>query len=168
MIIKFFGLFMIVSSCFLVGLSIYEQYYRRIVFLKDYMNFIIYIKSEISYTQSPIKNILGRYNKSSCLKRHISKLLQNLKTNSLECSWHLVFHGISKENGVLLEEENTIAEFGKQLGICDTETQTKILNYHIKTIDTYLKEATMVKKSKGNLPIVLALCFGLFIAIIFI
>lgn len=159
---------MIIISCFLVGLSVYEKYYRRTVFLQNYINLMVHIKNEINYTQNPIQNIISRYRKSSYLKQHIEKLLQNLKTNSLEHSWYKTFNNISKENGLSIEEENIISGFGKELGIGDLETQSNIINHHLKILETHLKEACEVRKSKGNLPIILALGFGLFIAIIFI
>ena len=168
MIIKLVGLFMLVVSCCLVGLSIYEKYRIRALFLQNYTDLIIYLKNEINYTERPIPEILGSYNKSSYLKKYISKLLQNLKTDSLERSWNKAFRGISKENGVLPEEEKSISEFGARLGISDLETQTNVIDYHVSTLKNYLKEAFEARKSKGSLPIVLALCFGLFIAIIFI
>lgn len=159
---------MIIMACCLVGVVIYEKYHLRAMFLQNYINFIIYLKNEINYSKTQIGSIFESYNKSSYLKKYISKLLQNLKTNSLENSWRNAFKGISKEAGVLPEEEKTIAEFGKQIGIGDLETQINVIEHHVVILETQLKEAFETRKSKGKLPIVLALCFGLFIAIIFI
>ena len=168
MIIKVLGLFAIIISCFLIGVSIYEKYHHRVAFLQNYINFIIYIKNEINYTKNPIHKIFKNYNSQTCLKDYALKLSENLKTNSLECSWGQTFKNISKEQGVSASEQTIITEMGKNLGIGDLEIQINILEYHIETLKTYLSEATKVQKSKGKLPIVLGLGIGLFIAIIFL
>ncbi len=166
--IKILGLFIVVISCFLVGVSVYEKYYRRTVFLKDYIDLIIYLKNEINYTQNQIYSILAGYQKNTQLNLYISRLLKHLKSNSLEYSWIKTFEGSSEETGISKDEENIIKEFGNELCSKDLEMQINILNYHIQKLTIHLNEAIEIKKSKGKLPIILGLGVGLFIAIIFI
>lgn len=168
MTIKILGLFAVVISCFLIGISIYEKYYRRTVFLQNYINFIIHIKNEINYTQNPIHKIFENSRSQIYLKNYVLKLLENLKTDSLEHSWEHTFKDVSKTYGISQSEENTIIELGKNLGIGDPDTQINILDHHIEVLKTYLDEATKTRNSKGKLPIILGLGIGLFIAIIFL
>lgn len=166
--IKILGLFIVIISCFLVGVSVYEKYYRRTVFLKSYLEFIIYLKNEINYKQNQIYNILANYRNQTNINIYISRLLNYLKKYPLEYSWCKVFENISSENGVSQDEENIIKEFGKQLCSLDLEMEINILHHHIETLKIHLNEAIDVKKSKGKLPIILGLSIGFFIAIIFI
>ncbi len=168
MTIKIIGLFAIVISCFLVGISIYEKYYRRTIFLQNYINFIIHIKNEINYTQNPIRKIFENSRSQTYLKNYMLNLLENLQNQTLEQSWRHTFKNISKTHGVSQSEENTVIELGKTLGIGDLETQINILDHHIETLKAYLNEATRIRNSKGKLPIILGLGIGLFIAIIFL
>ena len=168
MIIKALGLFAIIISCFLIGVSIYEQYYRRTAFLQNYINFVIYIKNEINYTKNPIHKIFKNYHGQTGLKDNTLKLSENLKSNSLEHSWFEIFKNLTKEHGVSPSEQTIITEIGKNLGIGDSEIQINILKHHIETLKACLSDAAKVQKSKGKLPIVLGLGIGLFIAIIFL
>jgi len=166
--IKILGLFIVIISCSLMGVSVYEKYYRRTVFLKSYLEFIIYLKNEINYKQNQIFSVLENYNSSTSINFYISKLLNYLKKYPLEYSWSKTFEKISSENGVSQDEENIIKEFGKQLCSLDLEMEINILHHHIETLKIHLNEAIDVKKSKGKLPIILGLSIGFFIAIIFI
>ncbi len=168
MTIKILGLFAVVISCSLVGISIYEKYYRRTFFLQNYINFIIHIKNEINYTQNPIRKIFENSRSQTYLKNYVLNLLENLQSKSLEHSWKRTFENISKTHGVSQSEENTIIALGKNLGIGDLDTQINILGNHIEILKNHLDEATKTRNSKGKLPIILGLGIGLFIAIIFL
>ncbi len=166
---KLIGILIIIFSCSYGGIIIYKAQIRKISFLESYIEFLIYLKNEITYSQSTIYEIFKNYSCNLPLGTYINNFLSFLNGNfSLKSSWRLSFESISENIKLSSTEKNIILKLGNNLGACHTEGQIEILNKNIEILQQCLKSAKEFKKKKGKLSIILGVGVGLFIAVIFI
>ncbi len=114
--LKVAGLIILIISGTLKGISISEKYLKRVRFLHSYINFLIHLKSEISYTGKTLFEILKNYSCPKPLETRLNKCLTDSKFNSFENSWENAFSDISYETGITNDETAMIINFGKELG----------------------------------------------------
>ena len=155
-------------SGILGGFAVSEKYTVKVIFLRQFVDLIINLKTEIRYSQKPLYEILKSCSCGEPLRRYINSCVSHLKEKCFEDSWKEAFANLSKETGISKEKADVIINFGNELGSCDTQGQINYLEHNLNIIKTYLNEAIENKKTKGNLPIVLGASLSLSIAILFI
>lgn len=150
------------------GFAVSEKYTKKVIFLRQCVDFIINLKTEIRYSQKPLCEILKNYFCIEPLSKYISICASYLKEECFEDSWKKAFANVSKEIGISKEKADVIINFGNELGSCDTEGQINYLDHNLNIIKDYLNEEIENKKTKGNLPIILGAGLSFSIALLFI
>ena len=150
------------------GLAVSEKYFKRVDFLRSYINFLIYLKNEIRYSQKNILEIIKSYSVRGDLSICFKKFIENMKENSFQKSWVNAFVECSNVIGIDSQEEKEILNFSKNFGSCDIEGQITYLNHSLETFGDFLNIALESKKKKGNIPVVLGLGISLCIVLMLI
>lgn len=166
--LKVAGLIILIISGTLKGISISEKYLKRVRFLNSYINFLIHLKSEISYTGKTLFEILKNYSCPKPLETRLNKCLTDSKFNSFENSWENAFSDISYETGITNDETAMIINFGKELGNYNIQEQISHINHYINLFQIKIKDAQNKLNSKGKLTIILGICISFAIALILI
>lgn len=166
--LKVAGLIILIISGTLKGISISEKYLKRVRFLHSYINFLIHLKSEISYTGKTLFEILKNYSCPKSLETRLNKCLTDSKFNSFENSWENAFSDISYETGITNDETAMIINFGKELGNYNIQEQISHINHYINLFQIKIKDAQNKLNSKGKLTIILGICISFAIALILI
>lgn len=166
--LKTAGLIILIISGTLKGISISGKYLKRVRFLHSYINFLIHLKSEISYTGKTLFEILKNYSCSNPLKTRLNQCLNSSMFNSFEDSWKNAFSDISYETGITDDETAMIINFGKELGNYNIQEQINHINHYINLFQIKIKDAQNKLNSKGKLPIIMGICISFAIALILI
>lgn len=146
------------------GILISEKYSKRVQFLRSYINFLIHLKSEISYSGKTLFEILSSYSCQKILKSRINKCLQNL--DSFENSWKRAFSDIAYEASITAEENSMILNFGREIGKYDISEQINHINYSLDFFQNDIKDAQNNLNSKRKLPIIIGVCLSFAVALI--
>ncbi len=150
------------------GLAVSEKYFKRVDFLRSYINFLIYLKNEIQYSQKNILEIIKSYSVRGDLNTYFTNFIENMEKNSFQKSWVNAFSGCSSVVGIDLQEEKEVLNFSKNFGSCDIKGQVTYLNHSLKTFENFLNIALESKKKKGNIPVVVGVGMSLCTALLFI
>ena len=165
---KIIGLVLLILSGTSIGLMFSIRSLVHINFLKEYINLILNMKTEIKYSQKPIFEILKDYNSKECLSECIKKCIELSNNNSFEIAWKSSFSNLSTLYGVSLEEEKIINNFASKLGTSDIDNQINYCEYNISLINPYLQNAIENKTKNQKLPVILGISLSLIICIVFI
>ncbi len=145
-----------------------EKYTKKVNFLRQYMDLIFNLKTDIRYCAKPLGEILKNYSCDEPLNRYLSKCIDYLKEKPFSDSWKDAFSNLTQETGISEEEAQIILNFGAELGNCDVEGQLNYLDHNLNIIKNHLSEAIENRKTKGKLPIILGAGLSLSVALLFI
>lgn len=141
-----------------------EKYSKRVKFLRSYIDFLIHLKSQISYSGKTLSEILSNYSCPQILETRLKKCLQN--SDSFEDSWKNAFSDVYVETGISIEENSMIINFGREIGKYDISQQMNHIDYSIDFFQNHIKDALNNLNSKGKLPIILGVCLSFAVALI--
>ena len=166
--LKTAGIIFLIFSGGLVGIAISKKNLNHIKFLEEYISLILDLKTQISYNQKPLFEILKNYGQNKYLSPIINKCINLSEKSSFEKAWRKSFSNLNKVYGVSLNEENIIKNFASEIGVSDIEAEVNYCNYNISLIKPYLEKLLENKNKDRKLPIVLGFCISLIISIILI
>lgn len=166
--LKIIGIILVILSGVLVGLSLSFRSAMHISFLREYIKFISYVKTEIKYTQRPLLQILENYSCNEFLFNQVNNCVVLSQKYSLDYAWKLTFSNLYFKYGVSLEEENIIKKFFSQLGNSGVDSQINYCDYNISIIKPYLEKLIETKNKDEKLPVVLGVCISLMLILIVI
>lgn len=165
---KFVGMIIVVLSGALAGISVSEKYSKRVKFLRSYIDLLMHLKSEISYSEKTILEILKNYCCDSFLKSKLNLCLKEAKTKSLKDSWEYVFSNINSETGITKEENSLIVNFGQELGNYSISEQINHINHYLGLFNIHIRDAEDQFKNKSKLPIIMGICLSFAAGLMFI
>lgn len=166
---KLIGLLLIICSGTVGGYAYAVRLSDRLMFIKKYMEFIIFVENEIKYNCSDLLDVLGKFYSSGIFYSYICKCRKYVDSGYIfPDAWEKSFKGISKDIGILYDQEMSIIDFGLGLGNNDTQSQVLHCKYHYESIKTYFNNLLEEKKVKSKLYTVLGTCFAAAIALLFI
>lgn len=166
--LKIIGVILVILSGALIGFSLSFRNSRHINFLRGYIKFISYVKTEIRYTQRPLLKIFENYSQNEYLSNQINNCVILSQKSNLEYGWWSTFSNLYSKYGITLEEENIIKNFFSQLGISDVDSQINYCDYNISIIKPYLERLIETKNKDEKLPIVLGICTSLMLLLIIV
>ena len=164
--LKTIGLIILILSGTLKGVTVSEKYSKRVRFLRSYIDFLIHLKSQISYSEKTLFEILKNYSCPQILKTRLNKCLQNFDSDSFENLWKNAFLDAYIETGITSEENSMIINFGKEIGKYDVSEQINYISYSLDFFQNHIKDALDNLNSKGKLPIIIGVCLGFAVALI--
>ena len=166
---KLVGFLLIVCSGTIFGYAYAVKLSDRVTFIKKYMEFIIFVENEIKYNSSDVLEILSKFCSNGTFYSYICKCKEYVNSGYIfPDAWKKSFKGISKDIGILNDQELSIIDFGLGLGNSDTQSQVLHCRYYCETIKTYFNNLSEEKKMKSKLYTVLGTCFAAAIALLFI
>lgn len=165
---KFVGMIIVVLSGALAGISVSEKYSKRVKFLRSYIDLLMHLKSEISYSEKTILEILKNYCCDNFLKSKLNLCLKETEIKSLANSWEHVFSNINSETGITKEENSMIINFGKELGSYSISEQINHINHYLDLFNTHIRDAESQLRNKGKLPIIMGICLSFAASLMFI
>ncbi len=166
---KLVGFLLIICSGTIGGYAYAVKLSDRLTFIKKYMEFIMFVENEIKYNCSDISEILNKFYSNGIFYYYICKCKEYVDSGYIfPDAWEKSFKGISKDIGVLNDQELSIIDFGLGIGNSDTQSQVLHCKYYYETIKTYFNNLLEEKKVKSKLYTVLGTCFAAAIALLFI
>ena len=162
------GIILVILSGALIGFSLSFRNSRHINFLREYIKFISYVKTEIKYTQKPLLHILKNYSHDEYLFNQINNCIILSQESNLSHAWKSTFSNLYGKYGITLEEENIIKNFFSQLGNSDVDSQINYCDYNISIIKPYLEKLIETKNKDERLTIVLGICISLMLLLIIV
>ncbi len=165
---KFVGMIIVVLSGALAGISVSEKYSKRVKFLRSYIDLLMHLKSEISYSEKTILEILKNYCCDNFLKSKLNLCLKETEIKSLANSWEHVFSNINSETGITKEENSMIINFGKELGSYSISEQINHINHYLDLFNIHIRDAESQLRNKGKLPIIMGICLSFAASLMFI
>ncbi len=144
------------------------RYARKALFLKQYAEFISNVSTQIRFTGCPLSEILKNQFVPEPLGVYINKCSQLLNHYPFLEAWNKTFESCAKDTGISKEEEKMILDFGVNLGGSDIEGQITHCEYNTELLKPYLNHAVDDKKTKSKLALILGMCMGLALALMFI
>lgn len=162
--IKYIILFIIVILCSYIGYGFSSFYTNRSKFFKSLELLFEKLKTEISFSQSKLIEILQTFTTNSKdAKRFIENFIECLNFDKSLDNENL-FKNIKILND---DEKNIILLFTKTLGKFDVPRQSQQLTSQKEELSALYKKADEEAKKFGGLYIKLGVILGLVIALIF-
>jgi len=171
--LKVLGGMLTIISCAGIGFSKSNQYRHEIRNLKDFKRIVIYLRGEISHSNSSLPDIIKTISdkEKGVFEDFLKRLYRELSTvqgkrfcqvweNTIEVSTNKIF--LTKPS------KEKIKRLGRELGYMDKQTQIECLNCFINDIDEDIREKTQASKDKTRLYNVMGVLFGVFVVIILI
>ena len=158
--LKIFLCILIVCGCGYLGFSISLYYKKREKFFNDFVDFLNYSKTQISFFQNRLIDIFFNFDCSGELKRII-----NLKAKQIDSG---VVEIIKKPSFISDNEWQWIIGFLDNLGKCDVDTEIDNIMSVLEKASQYKHLSKLDFEKKGIANAKLGFAFGLALAIIFI
>ena len=165
---KLFGTLIILACGILSGITVLENHKNKIKFLKEYIEFILFIKSEIKYSQKTIYEISKNASSGKLFLPYIKNFIKFSTIQSLPDDWAHTYDNIKENLRISPEEKALIIKFGENLGITDVLSQINYCDHHVKCITSHLIKEQDKQKQLGNLPLILSIGISAVIILIII
>lgn len=173
MYIKLMGVAFLVVACGITGITMSNEYIKRLRELKVINKMLLLLKGEIKYNNSGINEALKKVGNMS------EKISQNFLANvcelfdngkiSLRESWNgAIDNYLSKESSLKEEDFLIIRDIGINLGITDRETQLNNLDSNMLAIEQLINGLEVQREQKCKLYRTMGFMAGAFVAIIII
>ncbi len=166
-IIKIINLTLIVLVCTKMGFIKAELYKERVIKLNKFREALSYLKSKISFTYEPIKNIF----------KDMSNVIYNddinvfkLASESLNFDFYSAWVESVNESSSFLKNDDLeiIKSFGKLLGKTDLEGQINEIELTMILIDKQIKDAEEELNKNNKLYKSMGIIVGVTISIILV
>jgi len=155
---KFLLLGLIFGSISYIGFQYGNSYKLKENFYNEFSNFLLYLKSQISFLKIDLISIFKGYKTKD---KNLNILLTNFEKNLLEDK--------NVNLSILKDEENLeITNFFKNLGKSDCLTQNEILERQIEIFNKKLKESKDANLKYGNMYKKLGVLLAFFVCIVLI
>ncbi len=152
---------MIISST-MMGYLASHRLSSRVDFLRQYILFLNYIKTEVRYSAYTIYELLCRYKEESEFGSFIDECKYNIESgNYFNEAWSLCTKRLPKCNGLTNKDKELILEFGNNFGSSDVSGQIAYCDLNIDFIERTLQQAQEEKEKKSKLYLLLGLSFGI-------
>ncbi|MPW25137.1 hypothetical protein GC105_04955 [Alkalibaculum sp. M08DMB] len=173
MYLKILGLMIIFISCVYIGKFMASSYEKRYIELLTFINFIDYFETEISYTSTPVIEILDSLTDKikSPFKEIIIGVSEELTSYGYRplCTvWEENLYNNKNKLSLSQEDLELLIYFGNILGTTDMENQKKYFTVIKSRLQVQLTQAYEKKLKYTKLFKELGIIIGLFIVILII
>ncbi|MBN7772533.1 stage III sporulation protein AB [Clostridium aminobutyricum] len=160
-------------SCSLLGYFIALNYSQRETDLKEFLQGMISLESEMQYRRDTIQVCLYRLsqNKENTATLFFSELQQRLsdsKENNFFKSWCLAVDNAYKNRSLTEQDIKIIKDIGLDLGKSDLQSQGRLFSRQYQLLEAQIEQAQENCKTKGKMYRSLGISVGLVIVIILI
>lgn len=173
MYIKLTGVAFLVVACGITGITMSNEYIKRLRELKVINKMLLLLKGEIKYNNSGINEALKKVANMS------EKISQNFLNNVCELfdngkiplreSWNgAIDNYLLKKSSLKKEDYLIIRDIGINLGITDRETQLNNLDSNMLVIEQLINGLEAQREQKCKLYRTMGFMAGAFVAIIII
>lgn len=160
---------MLIISGTMAGCSVSHRVSSRVKFIEEFIRFIEFIKSEIRYSSSALKDIISKYDSDSCISEYIKQCMCLLYNQySFESAWSLSIDNIHANAGLEKRDIELIKSFGCGLGKSDTYGQISHCELNIELMKSVLDAARDSQEKKCKLYVMLGTFSGAAISVMFI
>lgn len=150
----------LVASVFMGYISS-KKFKLRLEFLNQYLNFIKYIETEITYSSSVIYDLIKNYYVKNHLALFMKLCCKKLEQGySLKEAWHDSIFNIS-DYGLSYEDKKIIDNFGNHFGKSDKKGQIAFCDFNEQLINMQISIAKKDKDEKAKLYFMLWVSLGL-------
>lgn len=133
----------------------------RVSFLEQCVRLVSALETEIRYNAGSIGELIKKHIQDSPYHSFLKNCLQNLQRGSpFEKAWSGCVEAIPREYGLLEEDRAALDEFGKGLGVSDTDGQVNHCKLYLGVLRDRLKDAKTEKEKKGKLYFMLGTSLG--------
>lgn len=150
-----------------MGISASRALSERVCFLEEYLKFLAFLQTQISYSAAPLPSLLEKYRDTRVLGPFVSTCLSGLnERHTFSQSWSEAIKESAKSFGLKKEEVHLICDFGSALGGSDVAGQISHCELNKQLVGTYLERAREEKTRKSKLYLMLGVCAGVAAALI--
>ena len=167
MMLKLFGVILIIGAGGFAGLSASASLKKRIEFLEYYISFINQVKELIRFSGAALEQIFEKVETGSIMRDIIKSTLLSLKCGkSFTHAWE---QAVSAQNKILNGADCTmLRDFGKGLGVTDIEGQLSHCSLSIEIAARRLENARNDYNAKAKLYRALGILGGATFALVII
>lgn len=155
---KFLFLGLIFASISYIGFQYGNSYKEKVNFYNEFSNFLLYLKSQISFLKVDLLSIFKEFKTKD---KNLRILLNNFRENLLNDK--IINLSILKE-----DENLEIFNFFKGLGKSDCFSQNDFIERQIEIFEKKLKECKEANLKYGNMYKKLGVLLAFFICIVLI
>lgn len=159
---------LIVAVCTIIGIRKAKKYESREYVLREALMLFRGIKSEISYTLTPIPNAIESVRQR--MKTNLKDVMGAVSYELLQYNVKIeaVTHEIAKLEELTPYDVQVISNGIISLGKSDVEGQDSVINMICDTLESQLQDSIDFKKKNSKLYKTVGIAAGLMIAIVFI
>ncbi len=156
---------MILSST-VMGYMVSHKLLMRVRFLQQYLQFIIYLETEIRYSKRIIYEIVKSYKSNNEFAAFLNSICTNVeKSLSFDKAWQTAINDLPSTYGLLTQDKEIICDFGRELGNTDIDGQIALCKLNKTLIHATLESAKEEKNKKSKLYFMLGSSFGICLTI---
>lgn len=169
MIIKIIGIAIVFLSCAMAGIAKAMKLSYRVKFLENYLEFVIYVKTQIKYSHMDIVSIIKNYNNDNeDIHNMISTCLNEInRGKSFDNAWKIASEKCLNDL-LCYDDISIISSFSNALGKSDIEGQQNHCLLNEENIRNRIKMARNDNEKKNKLYIGMGILVGACISVIFI
>ena len=172
MLLKIWGMVLIILSSGMFGWSYSRDYELRIIQLREFQKILMLLKGEINYHNAGIREailIVSKQNET-IMGEFLREILKNFaKEVPLKEAWYTASDSFLRNHTKLKKQEISIVkELGTNLGITDRNTQIHNIMGYMEVLELSIRELEHDRIGKCKMYKTLGVMGGAFVAVIFL
>lgn len=168
----FFGLILIVISGAFVGYSLSGELAKREENLRTFKNFLLFLKNEIIYKISPVREAVDKYCAQKSTEDDIAKVFKDLcnqDDKQYDVSELYTMVENRKHNLFFLEcDMSVVRDFFENLGKSDLDGQKELFETTLIRLEDNINDAKSIRAQKSKMYRALGIGAGAIIALLIV